>query len=77
MDLSKHAEAKAQAWQALAQGLAIDTAGAVLAVLSTQLADVRWTKAFWVALVVVLGKTALQTAVAYISRHVLTASGDS
>ena len=72
MDAAKHLDAKSQAWRTLAQGLGVDVVGAVLALLSTQLVDIRWTRAFWLALGVMVVKTVVQTVVAYLSRHFIT-----
>ena len=71
MDAAKHLDAKNRAWRTLVQGLGVDVVGAVLALLSTQLVDVRWTRAFWLALGAMVVKTIVQTVVAYISRHLI------
>lgn len=63
--------AKSRAWRVLLQGLGVDVVGAVLALLSTQLADIRWTRAYWLTLGVMVVKTAVQTVVAYTSHHLL------
>lgn len=75
MDAVVHADAKNRAWRTLVQGLGVDVVGAVLALLSTQLVDIRWTRAFWLALAAMLVKTVIQTVVAYVTRHLVPPAG--
>jgi hypothetical protein len=69
--LSVLADARSRALRTLAQGLALDVAAAVVAILAAALADVHWTRAWWTALGLLIVKTAIQTGVAYVARRVL------
>jgi hypothetical protein len=55
----------------LAQGLLLDVGAAVAAVAATGLADVHWTRAWWVALGLLVAKTALRAAVSYAARRLV------
>jgi hypothetical protein len=64
-------DARRRAVRTLVQGMLVDVGVAVCATLSTALADVRWTRAWWVLLGALLVKTSVQTAVAYAARHLV------
>lgn len=64
------ADARQRAWRTFLQGLAIDVAVAVSGVLGVALGDVHWSAAWWTMLGLLVAKTALQTAVSYLARHV-------
>lgn len=66
-----NADARNRAFRTFVQGLLIDVGTAVTAALAASLTDVQWTKAFWVTLGFMVGKTALQAAVSYVARKVL------
>jgi hypothetical protein len=68
--VNAHLDALNRAARTLVQGLLVDVSGAVVLVATTELADVRWTKAYWTALVLLLAKTALSTGVSYVGRRV-------
>ena len=67
--MNAHLDAMNRALRTFVQGLAVDTAAAVTLVLTAQLGDLHWTRAWWAALGVLLVKTAVSTAVAYASRR--------
>lgn len=62
-------DARQRGLRTLAQGLAVDVAIAVATVAATQAGDVRWTKAWWAALGLLLAKTALGAAASWLHRH--------
>lgn len=61
-------DARSRALRTAAQGLALDVAAALTAVLATSLTGVTWTRAWWAALGLLLVKTAAQSAVSYAHR---------
>jgi hypothetical protein len=61
-------DAKDRAWRTFVQGLMIDVAVGVTLVLVTAFATIEWTPAYWLALAASLGRTILQSAVAYVMR---------
>ena len=63
------ADARNRAFRTFAQGLGIDLSVALLLALAPALVDVHWTKAYWVSLGLLAGKTVVQTAVAYAMRR--------
>lgn len=65
-----HLDALNRAARTFVQGLLVDVTAAVTLVASTQLGDLHWTKAYWTALYLLLTKTAVSTAVAYVYRRV-------
>lgn len=64
-------DARSRALRTLAQGLLLDVAAAVVAVAATWLPDVQWTRAWWMALGLLVAKTALLAAVSYAARKVV------
>lgn len=68
--LTTRRDAWVRAVRTFAQGLWVDVAAAVLGALLLALSDVHWTKAWAVALVALLAKTAATAAVSYVYRHV-------
>lgn len=61
-------DAKHRAYRTVLQGLGIDVAVGVVLVLSTAVADIHWTREYWVLLGLSLAKTVIQTVVAYFMR---------
>jgi len=68
-------DARSRALRTLAQGLLLDVAAAVVAVVSVWLVDVQWTRVWWTALGLLVAKTALQAAVAYAARRLVPPPG--
>ena len=64
-------DAKSRALRTAAQGLALDVATALAAVLAAALTGVTWTRAWWAALGLLLAKTAVQSAVSYLHRKLI------
>ena len=64
-------DARQRALRTLAQGLALDVAAAVVMVLSAALPGVEWTGRWWLALLGLLGKTALTAVASWAHRQVL------
>jgi hypothetical protein len=66
--------ARRDAWVRVARtfiaGLWVDVLAAVLGALTLALSDVHWTRAWGVALVALLAKTAATAAVSYVYRHI-------
>jgi hypothetical protein len=66
--------ARRDAWvravRTFVQGLWVDVLAAVLGALTLALSDVHWTRAWGVALVALLAKTAATAAVSYVYRHI-------
>lgn len=65
------ADARTRAWRTLFQGLIVDVLLAVVAALALVLADpaFEWSLAYWGAVGLSLGKTALTAVTAYIMRQ--------
>jgi hypothetical protein len=61
-------DAKDRAWRTFIQGLGIDVAVAITLVLVVAFTTIEWTKEYWIALAASLGRTILQTAIAYVMR---------
>jgi len=69
---STEADAKNRALRTFAQGLLIDVATVVIALLVTLLsAEVQWTREYWYGVAALVGKTALAAAVSYVARKVV------
>lgn len=62
------ADARDRAWRTFIQGLGIDVTIAVTLVLVVAFKDIEWTPTYWIALGSSLGRTILQSAVAYVMR---------
>ena len=69
--VSATADAKSRALRTAIQGLIVDVSVAVVGVATTAVADVRWTRAYWAALGLLVAKTAVQSAVSYVARRVV------
>jgi hypothetical protein len=67
--LSTRRDAWVRAVRTFVQGLWVDVLAAVLGALTLALSDVHWTKAWGVALVALLVKTAATAATSYVYRH--------
>lgn len=65
---SASADATNRAVRTFVIGLGIDVGTAVAAMLVVSLGDVVWTKAYWVALGALVGKTVVASAVSYFAR---------
>lgn len=68
--MNAHFDALNRAFRTFVQGLLVDVSSTVVLVATAQLGDLRWTKAYWYALVLLLAKTAVATAVAYVGRRI-------
>lgn len=66
--LAVNADAKDRAWRTFLQGMGIDVAIAVTLVLMLAFTDIKWTAEYWAALGLSVGRTLLQTCVAYVMR---------
>ncbi len=62
------ADAKDRTIRTVLQGLAIDVSVAVVLVLAVAFTTIEWTQTYWVALGLSLGRTVLQSVVAYFFR---------
>ena len=60
-------DARSRALRTAVQGLLVDVSVAVVGAV----ADVRWTRAYWAALGLLVAKTAVQSAVSYVARRVV------
>lgn len=67
---SPHAPAPLAA-RTFAIGLGIDVATAVTLVLATQVGDLEWTKTYWIALGLMLGRSIVQATVAGLVRRLV------
>lgn len=61
-------DASDRAWRTFLQGLGIDVAIAVTLVLAVAFTKIEWTPVYWAGLGSSLGRTVLQSAVAYVMR---------
>jgi hypothetical protein len=61
-------DAKDRAFRTFIQGLGIDEAIAVTLVLAVAFTTIEWTPTYWLTLAASLGRTILQSAVAYVMR---------
>lgn len=52
-------------------GLGIDVATACTLVLVTAVGDLRWTREYWIALGLSLGRSVIQAGVAYLARRLV------
>ncbi len=64
-------DARNRAWRTLLQGLGIDVAVAVVAVLTPLLTNVEWTQAFWTGVGALAAKSIVQAVVAFVARKVV------
>lgn len=62
------ADARQRSVRTVLQGFAIDVSVAVVLVLAVAVTDIRWTRAYWLALGLSLARTVIQAAVAYAMR---------
>ena len=62
--------ARNRALRTFVQGLALDAGAAAAAVLAAGLADVHWTRAWWIALGLLTLKTVVHAAAAYVAARV-------
>lgn len=69
--MNEDADARNRAWRTLLQGLGIDVAVAVVAVLTPLLTNIEWTQAFWLGVAGLVGKSVVQAVVAYVARKVV------
>lgn len=66
-------DARSRAWRTLAQGLLVDVLAAVVLAVGPELAGGHfvWTRAYWLALAGLAGKSVVTAVVAYVMRRVL------
>lgn len=69
--MNEDADARNRAWRTLLQGLGIDVAVAVVAVLTPLLTNIEWTAAFWAGVAALVGKSVVQAIVAFVARKVV------
>lgn len=62
------AAAGERSWRTFLQGMGIDVGVAVVLVISAAVGNLDWSTAFWTSLLTSVGKTVVQTAVAYLMR---------
>ena len=67
-------DARIRAIRSFMWGLFLDVSTFVVTVLITAFTSIEWTKEYWIALAGLLGKTVLQSAVAYVARRLLPPS---
>jgi hypothetical protein len=69
---STTADARNRAFRTFAQGLAVDVTAAVVLTVGPALAgsDFAWSRAYWLTLAGLAGKTAITSAVSYVARRV-------
>ena len=63
-------DARVRALRTLMWGLMVDVFTATGAVLLDQAGEIKWERAYWIALSAMLAKTAVQTALAWAGRHI-------
>lgn len=65
------ADAQNRAWRTFIQGLLVDLLAAVVLAVGPAIAgaDFAWTKAYWLTLLGLAGKTAIQSVVSYVARR--------
>lgn len=64
-------DAKSRAWRTLVQGATVSVAAAVVPVALAASGTIHWTGAWWAALGVTCGQTALTAGLSYVARHVV------
>ncbi len=69
-----HVDAKSRAWRTLVQGGTVTVAAAVVPVVLASTGTIQWTGAWWAALGVTCGQTALTAGLSYVARHVVPPS---
>jgi hypothetical protein len=69
-------DASERAFRTLIQGLAFDVAAAIVVALSAAIAPgIEWTRAYWVALALAIGKSAVVSMVSYFARKLVPPAG--
>ena len=63
-----HIDAKSRAWRTLVQGGTVTIAAAVVPVVLAATGTIEWTGAWWAALGVTVGQTALTAGLSYVAR---------
>ena len=66
---SAQADARNRAWRTFVHGLLLDVTTAVVVILLTELHEIRWTRAYWVAIGGLVAKTVIQSVVSYVARR--------
>jgi uncharacterized membrane protein YcjF (UPF0283 family) len=69
--VTPESDARNRAWRTLLQGLGIDVAVALVAVLTPLLTNVEWTQAFWTGVAALAAKSVVQALVAFVARKVV------
>lgn len=69
--MDPNSDARNRAWRTLLQGLGIDVAVAVAAVLMPLVTNIEWTQAFWTGVAALVGKSVVQAVVAFVARKVV------
>lgn len=64
------ADARNRGWRTFVQGVGVDVALAVLTALTASTGEIRWTRAYWLALAGLLARSAVVALVAAVSRRV-------
>lgn len=67
----ENADAKNRAWRTLAQSLLVDVGAATVLAVTPLLADVQWSKGYWVAVGLLAARSAVTAVVAWVARKVL------
>lgn len=69
-------DAANRAFRTLIQGLAFDVAAAIVVALSAAIAPgIEWTRAYWIALALAVGKSAVVSIVSYFARKLVPPAG--
>ena len=64
-------DATTRAWRTLAQGLLVDVAATTAVALAAAVTDIHWTRAYWLGVASLVGKTVITSGVAYFARRLV------
>ena len=64
-------DAKSRAWRTFVQGATVTVAAAVVPVVLAATGTIEWTGAWWAALGVTVGQTALTAGLSYVARRLV------
>lgn len=64
------ADARNRAVRTFVHGLIFDVLVALVAAVSATVGGIEWTRTYWLALGLLLAKTAVQAAISYAARHI-------
>ncbi len=73
--LDAHSDGLNRSWRTFLQGFLIDLAVTLSAALAMAFGTIAWTPEYWLGIAALVGKTAVQTAMAYIHRRVFPPLG--